>query len=149
MRLKLLLGSVIVALGVIALVVMGVRQSSARHLTLDQLLSEPAAAVDGRIQLAGCTVVPGSIEWDEYRHRPAFQITDGERLMEVRYTGNAVLPDTFQDRAQLVMEGRFVAETSRFEAEVVMAKCPSKYEGESYEDHEEAMGESVTAATGT
>ena len=149
MRLKLLLGSLIVTLGVIALIVMGVRQSSARHMTLDRLLTESAAATDGRIQLAGCTVVPGSIQWDEYRHRPAFQITDGERQMEVRYTGNAVLPDTFQDRAQLVMEGHFVPETARFEAEVVMAKCPSKYEGESYEEHREALGEATTAATGS
>lgn len=148
MRQKLVLGSLVVALGVIALVVLGVRQSSARHMTLDQLITVPLESATGRIQLAGCTVVPGSIQWDEYRHRPAFTITDGERQIEVRYTGNAVLPDTFQDRAQVVMEGRYVPESARFEAEVVMAKCPSKYEGQSYEEHREALGESPSA-TGT
>ena len=142
MRRKFVLGSVVVAAGIIALLLVGVRQSSSLHMTLDMLRTETAEEVAGRrIQLAGCTVVPGTIEWDEYRHRPVFQITDGERQMAVRYTGNAVLPDTFQDRAQVVMEGHFRPEQDRFEAEVVMAKCPSKYEGQSYEDHQEALGE--------
>ncbi len=148
MRTKLLVGSVIVALGVIALMFMGVRQSSSRHMTLDAMVELPTEEITGRrIQLAGCTVVPGSIEWDEYRHRPVFQITDGELLMQVRYTGNAVLPDTFQDRAQLVMEGRFVPDQDHFEAEVVMAKCPSKYEGQNYEEHRTA--EAVETVTGS
>ena len=150
MRKKLIIGSVVAALGVIALMVLGVRQSSARHMTLDDLLLQSAEQISGRrIQLAGCTVVPGTIEWDEYRHRPIFQITDGERLLEVRYTGNAVLPDTFQDRAQLVMEGRFVPERDRFEAEVVMAKCPSKYEGQNYDDYRTAQGAEANTATGS
>lgn len=142
MRIKLAIGFAVIAAGVAALLVLGVRQSSARHMTLDTLLAEPAQSLDGRrIQLAGCTVVPGTIQWDEYRHRPEFQITDGVRQLFVRYTGNAILPDTFQDRAMVVMEGRFVATAARFEAESVMAKCPSKYEGQSYEDHREALGE--------
>jgi cytochrome c-type biogenesis protein CcmE len=140
MRSKFAIGSLVIAAGVVALLIMGVRQSSSRHMTLDVLLAEADEKLEGRrIQLAGCTVVPGTIEWDEYRHRPEFQITDGERLLAVRYTGNAVLPDTFQDRAQVVLEGRFVRAHGRFEAEIVFAKCPSKYEGESYDDHPEAL----------
>ena len=142
MRTKLAVGFVVIAAGVFALLVMGVQQSASRHMTLDMLLAESAQSLEGRrIQLAGCTVVPGTIQWDEYRHRPEFQITDGERHLVVRYTGNAVLPDTFQDRAMVVMEGHFVPTAGRFEAETVMAKCPSKYEGQSYEDHREALGE--------
>jgi cytochrome c-type biogenesis protein CcmE len=149
MRMKLALGSFVVALGVIALIMTGVRQSSARHVTLDVLRGESVEDIAGRrIQLAGCTVVPGTIEWDEYRHRPVFQITDGERQMQVRYTGNAILPDTFQDRAQLVMEGHFVPDQDRFEAEMVMAKCPSKYEGQNYDDHQ-ATVDDASPATGS
>ena len=102
MRRQFAIGSVVVALGIVALLIMGVRQSSARHMTLDVLLVEADSVADRRIQLGGCVVVPGTIEWDEYRHRPEFQITDGESEIAVRYTGNAVLPDTFQDRAQVV-----------------------------------------------
>ncbi len=140
MRWAFALVSLAAAAGIAALLAMGIRQSASRHMTLDVLLAEAHDRVEGRrIQLAGCTVVPGTIEWDEYRHRPRFRITDGERQLAVRYTGNAVLPDTFQDRAQVVMEGRFMPAQKRFEAEVVHAKCPSKYEGQSYDDHPEAL----------
>ena len=140
MRWAFALGSLAAAAGVIALLALGIRQSSSRHMTLDILLAEAHTLTEGRrIQLGGCTVVPGTIEWDEYRHRPRFQITDGERQLAVRYTGNSVLPDTFQDRAQVVLEGRFMPAHQRFEAEVVQAKCPSKYEGQSYDDHPEAL----------
>ena len=144
MRWGFALGSLVAAAGVIALVVLGIRQSASRHMTLDALLTEAHEGVEGRrIQLAGCTVVPGTIEWDEYRHRPRFLITDGERRLAVQYTGNAVLPDTFQDRAQVVMQGRFLPAQRRFEAEAVAAKCPSKYEGQSYDDHPEALSPST------
>ena len=140
MRWAFALGSAAAAAGVIALLALGIRQSASRHMTLDALLAEAHNLTqDRRIQLGGCTVVPGTIEWDEYRHRPRFQITDGDRRLAVRYTGNSVLPDTFQDRAQVVLEGRFVPAQQRFEAEVVQAKCPSKYEGQSYDDHPEAL----------
>ena len=93
MRWAFALGSAAAAAGVIALLALGIRQSASRHMTLDLLLAEAHTLTqDRRIQLGGCTVVPGTIEWDEYRHRPRFQITDGERRLAVRYTGNSVLP---------------------------------------------------------
>jgi len=147
MRRQFTIGSIIVAVGIAVLLVMGVRQSSSRHMTLDVLLVESEEVADRRIQLGGCTVVPGTIEWDEYRHRPEFQITDGQSQIAVRYTGNSVLPDTFQDRAQVVIEGRFSADDGRFDAEIVFAKCPSKYEGQNYDEHVDALDESAETAT--
>ena len=140
MRYKFVVGSVVVAAGLVFLLISGVRQSSARHLTLDLLLQQAASSElsNQRLQLGGCTVVDGSIQWDEYRHRPEFTVTDGERHLQVRYTGNAVLPDTFRDKALVVLEGRFTS-SNQFEADLVFAKCPSKYEGESYDDHVEAL----------
>ena len=134
---KFVLGSVVVAAGFVFLLLTGVRQSSARHMTLDGLLSQAAQA--GRIQLGGCTVVPGSIQWDEYHHRARFTVTDGARVLQVRYTGNAVLPDTFKDEAQVVLEGHYAADVGHFDADIVFAKCPSKYEGKSYDEHVDAF----------
>jgi len=139
------LGAVVVLVGLVFLLIRGVEQSSARHVTLTALLTPgPAGAVDGdRLQLGGCTVVEGSIEWDPFRHRPTFTVTDGDRLLAVRYVGDAVLPDTFKDRAQVVLEGRYhpggPAGEHRFEADVIFAKCPSKYEGGDYDLHLEAQ----------
>ena len=39
-----------------------------------------------------------------------------------------------------MLEGRFTS-SNQFDADVVFAKCPSKYEGESYDDHVEALKE--------
>jgi len=133
-------GSLVIVACLVFLLVSSVEQSAARHMTLPMLLEQVKESnTDGRIQLGGCTVVEGSIQWDTYRHRPQFDVSDGERTLSVQYTGNAVLPDTFQDKALVVLEGEFVADQSRFDAEVVFAKCPSKYEGQNYEDHVEAM----------
>ena len=139
-RFKFLLGSAVVAAGLVYLFVTGVRESAAHHMTLSMLQAESTQNLASRrIQLGGCTVVKGSILWDEYRHRPEFTISDGDHTLPVRYAGNAVLPDTFQDEALVVMEGRFLEHEQLFEADVIFAKCPSKYEGQSYEGHVEAM----------
>ena len=137
-RHKFTLGSVVIAAGLIYLFVAGVQESTATHMTLQTLLGESLDA-DRRIQLGGGTVVPGSIEWDAYRSRPEFTITDGEHTLKVRYVGHAVLPDTFKDEALEVLEGQYHPTDQVFAADVVFAKCPSKYEGQSYEGHVEAM----------
>ena len=143
-RYKFVIGSFVIAAGLVYLFSAGVRESAARHMTLSMLASTDDSQFDGRrIQLGGCSVVKGSILWDEYRHRPEFTVGDGERTLRVRYSGNAILPDTFQDEAPVVMEGRFLPQQRLFDADIIFAKCPSKYEGQSYEGHVEAMGEAV------
>ena len=137
-RHKFTLGSLVIAAGLIYLFVAGVQQSTATHMTL-QTLMEGATDDGRRIQLGGSTVVSGSIEWDRYRSRPEFVITDGQHTLRVRYVGHAVLPDTFKDEALVVLEGEYDSADRVFAAEIVFAKCPSKYEGQSYEGHVQAM----------
>ena len=137
MQIKFALGGLVIVAGLAYLLVAGVEQTAATHMTLDVLVGEEIT--DGqRIQLGGGTVVEGSIAWDQYRHRPEFLVTNGEHTIKVKYKGSAVLPDTFQDKAQVVLEGRYLADQGLFEAQVIFAKCPSKYEGQSYEGHTEA-----------
>ena len=145
-RLKFLLGSAVMVAGLAFLLVTGVRESAAHHMTLSMLLDRTAEVEldDRRIQLGGCTVVTGSIRWDDYRHRPEFTVTDGDHTLEVRYTGSSVLPDTFQDDALVVLEGRLMAGHESFDADLIYAKCPSKYEGQSYDAHVEAMNQTDT-----
>ena len=140
-RHKFTAGALVVATGLFYLFLTGFQQSSSTHMTLQSLTE--AAQKDGlkgeRIQLGGSTIVPGSIQWDKYQSSAAFDITDGERTMRVQYVGNAVLPDTFKDEALVVLEGEYVAVNNSFDAEVVFAKCPSKYEGQDYGGHVQAM----------
>lgn len=140
-RHKFTAGALVVATGLFYLFLTGFQQSSSTHMTLQSLTE--AAQSDGlkgqRIQLGGSTIVPGSIQWDKYQSSAAFDITDGQRTMRVQYVGSAVLPDTFKDEALVVLEGEYVAAKSSFDAEVVFAKCPSKYEGQDYDGHVQAM----------
>ena len=48
-----------------------------------------------------------------------------------------IVPDTFRDEADVVLEGE-VGSNGLFRAETLLAKCPSKYEGQSYEDIKKA-----------
>ena len=66
-RYKFILGSVVIATGLVYLFAAGVRESAAHHMTLSMLKSAESSQIVGRrIQLGGCTVVDGSIRWDEY-----------------------------------------------------------------------------------
>lgn len=140
-RHKFTAGAFVVATGLFYLFLTGFQQSSSTHMTLQHLVE--AASEDElqgqRIQLGGSTVVPGSIQWDKYKSSAEFDITDGQQKLRVHYVGNAVLPDTFKDEALVVLEGEYVAANNSFAAEVVFAKCPSKYEGQDYDGHVQAM----------
>jgi cytochrome c-type biogenesis protein CcmE len=142
-RFRFVAGGVVIAAGIAFLIVTGVQQSASAHATLAALVAakRPVEATPRRLQLGGSTVVPGSIVWGEYRSRPTFSITDGVHTLRAQYVGNATLPDTFQDRAKVVLEGRYDAAAQVFYAETVYAKCPSKYEGQSYEGHIGAGGQ--------
>ena len=72
-------------------------------------------------------VVAGSISRDLAAGHVDFAIADREspRRLAVRYHGIDV-PDLFRDGAEVVVEGRSTA--AGFDAQRVLAKCPSKYE---------------------
>jgi cytochrome c-type biogenesis protein CcmE len=141
-RARFVVGGIVIAAGLAFLILTGFSQAAAAHTTLAGLLEPVGERITApHLQLGGSTVVAGSIAWDEYRSRPDFTITDGQRTLRVRYVGSAVLPDTFQDRAQVVLDGSYDAEEGIFNADVVYAKCPSKYEGQSYDEHRETVGQ--------
>jgi cytochrome c-type biogenesis protein CcmE len=72
-------------------------------------------------------VAAGSIERVTGGRQVRFTIVDadGGATLPVDYTG--IIPDTFVDRADVVVEGRRRAD-GVFEATNLLAKCPSKYE---------------------
>ena len=77
-----------------------------------------------RIRVGG-TVAPGSIH--HLNGRVDFVLEGEGKSLPVSYVGSDPLPDTFVDKSQALVEGRPAAD-GRFVAEVVQAKCASKYE---------------------
>ncbi|MBI4511394.1 MAG: cytochrome c maturation protein CcmE [Deltaproteobacteria bacterium] len=81
-------------------------------------------------------VVPGSIRVeirDQKTHR-TFQLERQGKIIDVRHAG--VAPDTFKDQAETVVKGHLIKEGDQFvfqatEGEAgIVAKCPSKYNGQ-------------------
>ena len=58
-----------------------------------------------------------------------FQISQENNTLPVHYIGTDAPPDTFVDRAQAVVEGKF-GRDGTFTATKMQAKCASKYEKE-------------------
>lgn len=142
-RTKFTIGAAVILMGLAYLFIAGFQQSQATHMTVSSLVERARLAdlSEQRIQLGG-EVVSGSIQWDEFHHRPTFTATEGGAQVKVEYIGNAILPDTFKDGSPVVLEGHYVAASGLFKAEMIMAKCPSKYEGQSYDDHTAAAPDS-------
>src|SRR5687767_11079454 len=73
----------------------------------------------------GARVVPGTIARDPSGRAVSFSVTDGAQVIPVTYRG--VIPDTFTDSVDVVVEGRY-NRTGTFVATTLLAKCASRYE---------------------
>jgi cytochrome c-type biogenesis protein CcmE len=50
----------------------------------------------------------------------------GKNQVQVSYSG--VVPDTFREGSEVVVEGKYDSRTKVFHCSTLLAKCPSKYE---------------------
>ncbi|HWM86892.1 MAG TPA: cytochrome c maturation protein CcmE [Kofleriaceae bacterium] len=96
---------------------------------VDEVTLEPQRYVDKSLKVHGF-VEPGSIDEQIVGQSTVRTFTlefKGERI-RVRHKGPK--PDTFRDLAEVVAQGKLLAEADGpvLEASELMAKCPSKYE---------------------
>ena len=107
----------------------GISEAATYYVTIDELEAMDATP-DKRIRVGG-DVKPDSIS--RSGEAVAFTIvqveegSDVERSLDVVYTGQDPLPDTFRDRAQALCDG-YIRADGVFEAKKIQAKCTSKYE---------------------
>ena len=122
---KIAFAALVVVLSVAYLVYEGVSDTMVYYLTVSELKQ---TAVEGSRYRVSGPVEEGSI-----RKRPGGEINfsiveDGDRL-PVTYRGT--VPDTFREGVEAVVEGVYT-EGRPFGADLLLAKCPTKYES-SYE----------------
>jgi cytochrome c-type biogenesis protein CcmE len=94
------------------------------YMTAGELKAMGPRAMGQQVKLGG-RVEEGSVQWDKGTNLVNFSVTDGSQNLMVAYSG--VVPDTFQPGADVILEGKMVAE-GQFQATTMMAKCASKYE---------------------
>lgn len=132
-RWRFVIGFTVIAAALGFMIFNGFDRSMVYYLTVDELLVRGASAGEN-VRVAG-VVVPGSIERDALALSLEFLVEDkagGGRTIPVTYTG--LVPDTFQEKSDVVIEGTLGSD-GVFRAQILMAKCPSKYEGQ-YENLE-------------
>ncbi len=122
---KILVGAVVVAVAVGALVWVGVGRGSVYYYTVSELLAKGPTQ---QVRVSG-ELVGGSVE-GLGTTTLKFVLHDRDRSDQtISVVYNGAIPDSFKDQAdsEVVAEGDFVADGS-FVATVLTAKCPSKYE---------------------
>ena len=132
-KLKFIIAIAVIGLTVSYLVYGGVKDTMVYYLTVEELKAQVPEVYDSRVRVSG-TVVPGTIIKDN-DGALEFKITDGSRTIDVAYEG--IVPDIFADDVEAVVEGVY-AKNDVFEADTLLAKCPTKYESTDslYEDKE-------------
>ncbi|MFP3941259.1 MAG: cytochrome c maturation protein CcmE [Thermoanaerobaculia bacterium] len=87
-----------------------------------------ARVTDRVVQVAG-GLAAGSSSYDAEREALVFALEDEEtgETLPVRYHG--VKPGNFEDAVSIVAIGRWESEASEFQADKLLVKCPSKYQG--------------------
>ena len=135
-RRQVLIAAIVVSCALGYLMVSGMQDTIVFYYTVSEVAQQRDALTDTPLRIAG-KVVPGTIEVSQQDHLDRrFVIHEGGERITVTYRG--VPPDTLVDDSDAVVEGRLAADGT-FHATMVMAKCPSKYEGDTdYSQYREA-----------
>lgn len=124
-KLKFIIALLIVGVAVSYLVFAGVNNTMVYYLTVTELKDRVPKVYEDRVRVSG-TVVTGTIK-NAIDGKLEFKITDGENIIDVKYSG--IIPDVFRDDVEAVVEGKYYS-NNVFNADILLAKCPTKYESE-------------------
>jgi cytochrome c-type biogenesis protein CcmE len=122
---KILIAVVALVAGFAILFGVGLKGSMVYYLTVSEFMDRQGHEDLGENFRVNGNVVSGSIEKTPGQLGARFVMSDGKRELKVSY--HKETPDTFVDGAEVVVEGRIGAD-GLFEANTLLAKCPSKYE---------------------
>lgn len=128
-KIKVALSFAAIAVVLVWLVFTGFNENMQYYVSIDSVKSLGESAYNKGLRVKGY-LVAGSLVKSQNSLEVSFVIEDEGHELEVHYAKE--LPDTFKDGAEVLVEGRYTR-AGYFDANVLMAKCPSKYEsGEDY-----------------
>lgn len=117
-----IIGVVLMA-GFMVLMVSEVQRSSTQYV---MRVDDAVRISDRQIQFSGW-IVPGKTSYDLAKHELSFVLRDKEgKTLDVRYKGPK--PASLDSATSAVARGYI--EGGKLEADQVLLKCPSKYEGD-------------------
>ena len=112
---------------IVALMIYGLTTAKAYWLTVDEVQQRGGALTSQRLRVNGI-VVDGSENWNATEVTLRFMMEDEDdpdhQLAVVYYEPR---PDNFQRAASVIVTGELLADGT-FQADVLLLKCPSRYE---------------------
>ena len=144
---KFLIAGALILGSIVFLMYTGMSESMVTYYDVPQLLEKSTRLEKRGVRLTG-QVKPGSINLHRNESSVEFLVYDQTSTLSIPVTYQGDIPDTFQERAEVVVEGR-VSPDGVFHASFLLAKCPSKYEKLSDEHPEQIPLQSVPLDSGT
>jgi len=134
-KLKFLVAGAFILSAISYLMFSGIDESMVYYYTVSEFMEKSEDLSDRGIRVSG-HVSPGTIVSDTTQAKVEFTVFERESGSTLPVVYQGIIPDTFKDNAEVVVEGRYHTEGNLFEANVLLAKCPSKYEalGEEHPD---------------
>ncbi|MBI2942277.1 MAG: cytochrome c maturation protein CcmE [Chloroflexi bacterium] len=126
---RVVVGALVVVAAIGYLVFGSLQSTTVYYITVSELQARGPAAYGQHVRVHG-KVVAGTITRDAATNSLRFTVADAADdggSMPVAYRG--VVPDIFNDQAEVVVEGKYT-EPGIFQATTLLAKCPSRFEGE-------------------
>lgn len=121
--LSFLLAGIAILGAVVYLVYANTQANAVYYMTVPELKQCTVCAVQS-VRVAG-VVQAGTIQRNDAQQTISFTITNSKSTLQVVYNG--VVPDIFRPGIQVVVEGRYTG-TGPFQAQTLLAKCPSKFQ---------------------
>jgi len=123
LHLSFIIGGLVILAAVIYLVYANTQANAVYYLTVSELKSCTICMTQS-VRVAG-VVQRGSIVRDDQKQLVSFTITQGGQQLAVTYSG--VVPDIFRPGIEVVVEGHYTGH-GPFQAQNLLAKCPSKFQ---------------------
>lgn len=126
---KFIVAGALIIGAIVYLIFSGINSSMVYYYSVSELLAS-ADDLDGKGVRVSGYVAPGTIHRSPGTSEIEFLVFEkqSDRRVPVVYRG--IVPDTFKDNAEVVVEGTYQADQKRFHANTLLAKCPSKYESQ-------------------
>ena len=128
MKISLAVLAILIALGY--LMYTGISDTGVYYRTVSEILDQ-ASLFDGQNLRISGEVVDGTVQYDQENLLLSFAVKDGENenvTMQAVYKG--VMPDAFKESEEVILEGTYNQNDNLFKANILLAKCPSKYEAQ-------------------
>lgn len=125
MKKKYLVSSLLVCVVILYLIFTGFKSEGVYYLNVDELIAKNVN-LNKNVRVSGI-VEKNTIKRIDAEKRLYFQLAgEGGEFVNVYYEG--IVPDAFKEGVGVIVEGSYNSDKNLINADVLLTKCPSKYE---------------------